>query len=74
MPAHETCRSPGEDKCPVGHSLEPELQEEGIKVGEEGLNAGVEAGEERGPKPPSSIVRGLSEGRAGKVGLMPGDS
>ncbi|XP_021075669.1 uncharacterized protein C16orf86 homolog isoform X2 [Mus pahari] len=53
VPAHETCRSPGEDKCPVGHSLEPELQE----VGEEGLNPGVEAGEERGPKPTSSIVR-----------------
>ncbi|XP_038168844.1 uncharacterized protein C16orf86 homolog [Arvicola amphibius] len=57
VPAHETCRSPGEDKCSVGHSFEPELQEEGINRGEEGLNPGVEAGEERGPKPASSIVR-----------------
>ncbi|XP_032743259.1 uncharacterized protein C16orf86 homolog isoform X2 [Rattus rattus] len=57
VPAHETCSTPGEDRCPVGHSLEPELQEEGINLGEEGLNPGVEAGEERGPKPTSSIVR-----------------
>ncbi|GAB1293584.1 Uncharacterized protein C16orf86 homolog [Apodemus speciosus] len=57
VPAYETHRTPGEDKCPVGHSLEPELQEEGINLGEEGLNPGAEAGEERGPKPTSSIVR-----------------
>ncbi|XP_041506801.1 uncharacterized protein C16orf86 homolog isoform X1 [Microtus oregoni] len=57
VPARETCRPPGEDKCSVGHSFEPELQEEGINRGEEGLNPGVEAGEERGPKPASSIVR-----------------
>ncbi|CAO2610148.1 Uncharacterized protein C16orf86 homolog [Lemmus lemmus] len=57
VPAHETCRPPGEDKCSLGHSFEPELQEEGINRGEEGLNPGVEAGEERGPKPASSIVR-----------------
>ncbi|XP_031197081.1 uncharacterized protein C16orf86 homolog isoform X2 [Mastomys coucha] len=57
VPAHETCRAPGEDKCPVGHSVEPELQEEGINPGEEGLNPGVEAGEEREPKPTSSIVK-----------------
>ncbi|EDL11312.1 uncharacterized protein C16orf86 homolog isoform 1 [Mus musculus] len=73
VPAHETCRSPGEDKCPVGHSLEPELQEEGIKVGEEGLNAGVEAGEERGPKPTSSIVRPAhGPKRKSEVELPPG--
>ncbi|KAM7332543.1 hypothetical protein ACRRTK_009251 [Alexandromys fortis] len=57
VPARETCRPPGEDKCSVGHSFELELQEEGINRGEEGLNPGVEAGEERGPKPASSIVR-----------------
>ncbi|ERE77152.1 hypothetical protein H671_3g11264 [Cricetulus griseus] len=57
VPAHETCRTPSEDKYSVGHSFEPELQEEGINRGEEGLNPGVEAGEERGPKPTSSIVR-----------------
>ncbi|OBS58345.1 hypothetical protein A6R68_10579 [Neotoma lepida] len=55
--AHETCRTPGEDKCSVGHSFEPEPQEEGINRGEEGLKPGVEAVEERGPKPTSSIVR-----------------
>ncbi|XP_026634296.1 uncharacterized protein C16orf86 homolog [Microtus ochrogaster] len=57
VPARETCRPPGEDKCSVGHSFEPELQEEGINRGEKGLNPGVEAGEERGPKPALSIVR-----------------
>lgn len=57
VPARETCRPPGEDKCSVRHSFKPELQEEGINQGEEGLNPGVEAGEERGPKPASSIVR-----------------
>ncbi|XP_028624604.1 uncharacterized protein C16orf86 homolog [Grammomys surdaster] len=57
VPAHETCRTPGEDKCPVGHGLEPELQEEGVNPGEEGLNPGVEAGEERGPKPTPSTLR-----------------
>ncbi|KAH0513230.1 hypothetical protein LTLLF_140675 [Microtus ochrogaster] len=57
VPARETCRPPGEDKCSVGHSLEPELQEEGINRGEKGLNPGMEAGEERGPKPALSIVR-----------------
>ncbi|CAH7068625.1 4933405L10Rik [Phodopus roborovskii] len=57
VPAHETCRTLGEDKYSVGHSFEPELQEEGINRGEEGINPGVETGEERGPKPTSSIVR-----------------
>ncbi|XP_057610394.1 uncharacterized protein C16orf86 homolog isoform X2 [Chionomys nivalis] len=57
VPARETCRPPGEDKCSVGQSFELELQEEGINRGEEGLNLGVGAGEERGPKPASSIVR-----------------
>ncbi|XP_034378664.1 uncharacterized protein C16orf86 homolog isoform X3 [Arvicanthis niloticus] len=56
-PAHETCSTPGEEKCPVGHSLEPELQEEGVNPGEEGLNPGVEAGEESGPKPTPSTLR-----------------
>lgn len=57
VPAQEACRSPGEDKCPAGHSSEPELQEEAMKLGEEGLNPEVEAGEERGPRPTASIVR-----------------
>lgn len=55
MPAHETCRTPGEDKCPVEHSLEPELQE-GVNPGEEGLNPGVEAGEERGELVSSKVT------------------
>lgn len=57
MPTHEICRPPSEDKCSIGHSFEPELQEEGINRGEERLNPEVEAGEERGPKPAPSIVR-----------------
>lgn len=56
VPAHEACRTPG-DQCPVGHSLIAELQEEGTSLGEEVLNPGVEAGEDRGPKPTPSIVR-----------------
>ncbi|CAO2610147.1 Uncharacterized protein C16orf86 homolog [Lemmus lemmus] len=74
VPAHETCRPPGEDKCSLGHSFEPELQEEGINRGEEGLNPGVEAGEERGPKPASSIVRPSHGTKRKIIKALPGPS
>uniref|UniRef100_A0A8D2DSK3 Chromosome 16 open reading frame 86 n=1 Tax=Sciurus vulgaris TaxID=55149 RepID=A0A8D2DSK3_SCIVU len=54
MPVYEACSTQGEDACPTGHCTEPELQEEGIKLEEEVLEA--EAGEERGPRPGASIV------------------
>uniref|UniRef100_A0A8C6R7Q4 RIKEN cDNA 4933405L10 gene n=1 Tax=Nannospalax galili TaxID=1026970 RepID=A0A8C6R7Q4_NANGA len=53
----EKCLVPAHDKCPAGHSSEPELQEEAPKPGEEGLNPEVEAGEEREPRPTASTVR-----------------
>ncbi|MBZ3891020.1 hypothetical protein SUZIE_210870 [Sciurus carolinensis] len=54
VPVYEACSTQGEDACPTGHCTEPELQEEGIKLEEEVLEA--EAGEERGPRPGASIV------------------
>ncbi|XP_059120103.1 uncharacterized protein C16orf86 homolog isoform X1 [Peromyscus eremicus] len=72
VPAHETCRTPGENKWSVGHSFELEPQDEGINRGEEGLNPGVEAGEERGPKPTSSIVRPSHGPKRKPINLVPG--
>ncbi|XP_051025015.1 LOW QUALITY PROTEIN: uncharacterized protein C16orf86 homolog [Acomys russatus] len=74
VPAHGASRTPGEDKCPVGHSSMPELQEEGTNLGEEGLSPGVEAGEDRGPKPTSSVVMRPSHGpkRKPEAELPPG--
>lgn len=72
MPAHETCRTPGENKWSVGQSFEPEPQDEGINRGEEGLTPGVEAGEERGPKPTSSIVRPSHGPKRKPINLVPG--
>ncbi|XP_073911933.1 uncharacterized protein C16orf86 homolog [Castor canadensis] len=57
VPGHEACRTPGQDECPNGCSYEPELQEEGPKLEEEGLDPEVEAREERGPRPMAFIVR-----------------
>ncbi|XP_026269024.1 uncharacterized protein C16orf86 homolog [Urocitellus parryii] len=54
VPAYEACSTQGEDVCPTGHCREPELQEEGIKLEEEVLEA--EAGDERGPRLGASIV------------------
>ncbi|XP_062969326.1 uncharacterized protein C16orf86 homolog [Cynocephalus volans] len=56
VPAQEACQSQGEDKCLPGHASEPELQEEGLKLGEERHKPEVEA-LERGPRPMASIVR-----------------
>nr|XP_004661619.1 uncharacterized protein C16orf86 homolog [Jaculus jaculus] len=56
VPAHDACRTLGEDKCPIGHSSGPELQKDGIKLGK-GLNPEVEAAKERDSRTMASIVR-----------------
>ncbi|XP_053460159.1 uncharacterized protein C16orf86 homolog isoform X2 [Nycticebus coucang] len=56
VPVHEACQIQGEDKCPTGAALEPELQE-GLKQEAERLKAEGEAPEERGPRPAASLVR-----------------
>ncbi|XP_012586062.1 PREDICTED: uncharacterized protein C16orf86 homolog [Condylura cristata] len=57
VPAHETCWTQGEDKCPTGPASEPALQEGRLQLEEERLKLEVETLEETGPRPMTSIVR-----------------
>ncbi|XP_002761137.1 uncharacterized protein C16orf86 homolog isoform X2 [Callithrix jacchus] len=55
VPAHEAGGTHGEDQPPAGASSEPELQEEGPKLGEERPKPEAGALEERGPRPVVSV-------------------
>ncbi|XP_054552895.1 uncharacterized protein C16orf86 homolog isoform X2 [Talpa occidentalis] len=73
VPAHEACWTQGEDKCPTGPVSEPALQEGRLQLEEERLKPEVEALEERGPRPMTSIVR-PSHGPKRKPVNLPGPS
>ncbi|XP_059940137.1 LOW QUALITY PROTEIN: uncharacterized protein C16orf86 homolog [Mesoplodon densirostris] len=76
VPAHETCQTQGEDKCPTGPVSEPKIQEERLKLEEERHKPEVQALEERGPRPMATIVRtshGLKR-KPVKALILPGPS
>ncbi|XP_066204717.1 uncharacterized protein C16orf86 homolog [Saccopteryx leptura] len=71
--AHEACGTQDKDKSPTGPVSEPELQEERLVLEEERLKPGVDALEERGPRPMVSAVRS-SHGPKRKLVNLPGPS
>ncbi|KAM8776333.1 uncharacterized protein C16orf86 homolog [Rhynchonycteris naso] len=71
--AHEACGTQDKDKCPTGPVSESELQEERLMLEEERLKPGVEALEERSPRPMVSTVRS-SHGPKRKPVNLPGPS
>lgn len=56
VPAHESCQTQGEDKCPIRSTSEQKIQER-LKLEEDRHKPEVEALEERGPRPMASTVR-----------------
>ncbi|XP_005896600.1 PREDICTED: uncharacterized protein C16orf86 homolog [Bison bison bison] len=70
VPAHESCQTQGEDKCPIRSTSEQKIQER-LKLEEDRHKPEVEALEERGPRPMASTVRPSHGPKRKPVSLFP---